>query len=160
MKRFTGLKIGFAVVLLIINFRAACGHAADTDSYFRPFTVNTELVPDFLHVKSSVGPFTGFQDVSLEKNTYRPFVIDDYRGKKNGRPANSIDLPYFRLSFSRSLLDRRELQGKDALRPGREDSDVMRMKSLPSMLRNSSPRETFGAIGDIFQPQLNLEIDF
>lgn len=160
MKRFSRLKMGFAVVLLIINFRAVRGHAANTDGYFRPFTVKAELALDFLHVKSSVGPYDRFQDVFLEKNSDRPFVIDDYGGKKNGTPANSIDLPYFRLSFSRSLLDRRELQGKDALHPEREDSDVMRMKSLPSMLLNSSPRETFGAIGDIFQPQLNLEIDF
>ncbi len=43
---------------------------------------------------------------------------------------------------------------------GSESDKLNAIKSLPSMFLNSSYRDTFESLGKIFEPQVNLSIEF
>jgi hypothetical protein len=168
MKRPYRLITGGALLLLlVIAAPAAWGQETDSGEYISLFKGKAELAPGFSAARPPEVPFAGkLPGDSLSEILNLPVgkgedifpLREAGDGRKDTLRPSGFDLYYFRLSFSRAVL---EQPGMDILRQRKEDSDTLsKIRSLPSMLGNSSPQEAFGAIGDIFRPQLNLEIDF
>ncbi len=165
MKRHCGV-LAVGVLLAVAVSLTAWGQDGGAGDSLSLFRVKPELV---LGVKAPGAPHGSVTELPemplpeilnlpLGQDEDIPSLRDSGEERSTAARRSGIDLHYFRLSFSRSVLEQR---GLDALRPEKEGSDTLsKIRSLPSMFGTSSPRETLGAIGDIFRPQLNLEIDF
>jgi hypothetical protein len=82
----------------------------------------------------------------------------DSADRKNDSPLNVFRFHNFSISFSRTLLDQLQVDGRQASGSGSDKLNAV--KSLPSMFLNSSYRDTFESLGKIFEPQVNLSIEF
>ncbi len=99
------------------------------------------------------------------------FAQDDYYKMINIVPAESntankkMDsswdlLKFHNVSVSFSHLVIQQLQIDAAKTTGEEIDKSNTIKSLPTMFLTSSYKDAFGSIGKVFEPQLNLRIEF
>jgi len=82
----------------------------------------------------------------------------DTTERKDDSPLNVLRFHNFSISFSRTLIDQLQVDGREA--SGSGGDKLYAIKSLPSMFLNSSYRDTFESLGKIFEPQVNLSIEF
>ncbi|MBI4633623.1 MAG: hypothetical protein HY742_07015 [Deltaproteobacteria bacterium] len=168
MKRFSRLITGFVTLMLMGNSVTVWGQGGGREGYNGPFRVKIELAPDVAGVQSRYLPFTEMLSLPEGKDNGNLLRRDTGENREylfardqNGEPRSvgeGLLLSRVRLSFSRYVLDQR---GRDSLRPDTDGDDTLsKIRSLPSMLDSGSARETLGAIGEVFKPQLNLEINF
>jgi hypothetical protein len=82
----------------------------------------------------------------------------DSAERKNDTPLNVLRFHNFSISFSRTLIDQLQADGRQASESGSDK--LYAIKSLPSMFLNSPYKDTFESLGKIFEPQVNLSIEF
>ena len=70
-----------------------------------------------------------------------------------------FDVHHFRFTFTRYTLSQEN--HSQVVQPETEQNKLEMLKTLPSTLQNSSSaRERFEAVGKIFEPKVNLSIEF
>jgi hypothetical protein len=131
------------------------GHSAGIITEWEPFKTKQEL--DLFAV-----------DVSLKKNflskdnyskmddsiEYKLDTMD----KKDGSPWNILKFHGFSISFSRAVMDQIHIDMNEKSKTGFDKVDAI--KSLPSTFINAPYDDTVESIGKIFEPQVNLRIEF
>jgi hypothetical protein len=130
-------------------------NASGMISAWEPFKIKTELGPHAAGVDAdrflpSRDEFTQTDEIiSMDR---------DSAERKNDTPLNVLRFHNFSISFSRTLIDQLQVDGRQA--SGSGSDKLYAIKSLPSMFLNSSYRDTFESLGKVFEPQVNLSIEF
>lgn len=142
--------------ILTLCFCATLAHASGYFRGWRPFDLRDELAP----VISERKPASG-QSYSVER--YSADIKKDYSAiikaedKEREKKWNEYQFGMFRLSISRYHDSDRQNVDK---RSPEEGGLWKMMKSMPSQFGSSSYRDTLETAVRIFEPQLDLGIEF
>ena len=145
----------FMYMFLLILVSVVDGNASGMISAWEPFKTKTELGlhaagVDADRILSSRDEFTQTDKIiSIDRDTAE---------RKDDSSLNILRFHNVSISFSRTLIDQLQVDGRQA--SGSSDDKLYAVKSLPSMFLNSSYRDTFESLGKIFEPQVNLSIEF
>ncbi|MDO8722098.1 MAG: hypothetical protein Q7J31_07690 [Syntrophales bacterium] len=143
-------------VILTLCFCAMLAHASGYFPGWRPFDLRGELAPAMSKRKPASG-----QSYSVEK--YSADIKKDYGGiieaedKKNEKKWNEYQFGIFRLRISRYHDLYKQNDDKQSPEEGRLWE---MMKSISSRFGSSSYRDNLETTGRIFEPQLDLGIEF
>lgn len=77
---------------------------------------------------------------------------------KNERNLNIYRYRNIRVFLSNLVVDRKDIDVRQSLE--NVDDKINKIKSIPSMFLNSQYRDTLESMGRIFEPQVNLGIEF
>ena len=156
MKRVNSPKYTwFMYMFLLILVSVVDGNASGMISAWEPFKTKTELGlhaagVDADRILSSRDEFTQTDKIiSIDRDTAE---------RKDDSSLNILRFHNVSISFSRTLLDQLQVDARQA--SGSGSDKLYAVKSLPSMFLNSSYRDTFESLGKIFEPQVNLSIEF
>ncbi|TRZ51199.1 hypothetical protein D4S03_05470 [bacterium] len=156
MKRVNSSKYAwFMYMFLLILVSVVDGNASGMISAWEPFKTKTELGlhaagVDADRILSSRDEFTQTDKIiSMDSDTAE---------RKDNSSLNVLRFHNVSISFSRTLIDQLQVDGRQA--SGSGSDKLYAVKSLPSMFLNSSYRDTFESLGKIFEPQVNLSIEF
>lgn len=156
MKRVNSSKYAwFMYMFLLILVSVVDGNASGMISAWEPFKTKTELGlhaagVDADRILSSRDEFTQTDKIiSMDRDTAE---------RKDNSSLNVLRFHNVSISFSRTLIDQLQVDGRQA--SGSGSDKLYAVKSLPSMFLNSSYRDTFESLGKIFEPQVNLSIEF
>ena len=142
-------------MFLLILLSAVDGNGSGIISAWEPFKTKTELGSyavgvDADMILSSRDEFTRTDKIiSMDRDT---------ADRKDDRSLNILRFHNVSISFSRTLIDQLQVDGRQA--SGSGSDKLYEIKSIPSMFLNSSYRDTFESLGKIFEPQVNLSIEF
>lgn len=155
MNTCDGLKVTFFVILLMtmtLLQEQAFGMAFD----WKLFQTRSDLV---LQVPSAIPDRIGLlptDDLSSIRDVFKEGGgAPDFKSDEN--PA-VVKYGKIKLYLTRLVIDQRNLDAHQPVDNGSGKFDDV--KSLPSMFLNFQYRDTFESIGRIFEPQLNLGIEF
>ncbi len=156
MKRVHGSNYAWFIYLfLLIAVSAVEGNASGMNADWEPFNTNTELGSYVVAVDTDRIPEAKNKFIQTDK------IIPMERDTAERGNDGSLNVLRFRkvsVSFSRTLLDQLQV---DIRQPSGSGVDKLyAIKSLPSMFVNSPYRDTFESLGKIFEPQVNLSIEF
>jgi len=156
MKRVNSSKYAwFMYMFLLILVSVVDSNASGMISAWEPFKTKTELGlhaagVDADRILSSRDEFTQTDKIiSMDSDTAE---------RKDNSSLNVLRFHNVSISFSRTLIDQLQVDGRQA--SGSGSDKLYAVKSLPSMFLNSSYRDTFESLGKIFEPQVNLSIEF
>jgi hypothetical protein len=156
MKRVYSSKYAWLMYLfLLIVASAVDGNASGMIGAWEPFKTKTELGSYVVGVDADRIPSARDEFIQTDK------IISmdrDTAERKDDSSLNVVRFHNVRISFSRTLLDQLQVDGRQASGSGVDK--LYAVKSLPSMFLNSSYRDTFESLGKIFEPQVNLSIEF
>lgn len=156
MKRlYTSKYAWFICLLLLIAASAVEGHASGMTAAWEPFKTNTELGSYTAGIDADKMPSE--RDEFIQTDKIIP-VEHDTAWRKNDGSLNILKFHKVSVSFSRTLLDQLQVDMHQA--SGNSVDKLSTIKSLPSMFVNSPYRDTFESLGKIFEPQVNLSIEF
>ncbi|MCG6533082.1 MAG: hypothetical protein L7F78_00020 [Syntrophales bacterium LBB04] len=142
-------------IFLLIIVSVMDSNASGMISAWEPFKTKTELGPhaagaDADRFLPSRDEFTQTDKIiSMDRDT---------ADRKDYSPLNVLRFHNFSISFSRTLIDELQIDGRQA--SGKGSDKLYAVKTLPSMFLNSPYRDTFESLGKIFEPQVNLSIEF
>ncbi len=145
----------FTSMFLLILLSAVDGNASGIISAWEPFKTKTELGSYVVVVDADRIPSARDEYIQTDK-----FISMD-RDTVERKDNNSLNVLRFHnvsISVSRTLLDQLQVDVRQS--SGSGDDKLYAIKSLPSMFLNSSYRDTFESLGKIFEPQVNLSIEF
>jgi len=156
MKRVYSSKYACLMYMfLLIIVSVVDSNASGMISAWEPFKTKTELGPHAAGVDAD--RFLPSRDEFTE--TDKIISMDrDSADRKNDSPLNVLRYHNFSISFSRTLIDQLQVDGRQA--SGSGSDKLYAIKTLPSMFLNSPYRDTFESLGKIFEPQVNLSIEF
>jgi hypothetical protein len=142
-------------VLLLALVSEVKSYAKGIIAGWEPFKTKTELELRLSDVSSERNVLP--RDEFYEKDATMP--IETYSAeKKNSSTGDILKFYNVRISFSRMVIKHMQI---DAQKPSGEGSDTFHeIKTLPSTFLTSPYRDTFESIGRIFEPQVNLKIEF
>ncbi|MGZ3608425.1 MAG: hypothetical protein ACXU9G_10600 [Syntrophales bacterium] len=156
MKKIYSSKYAWLIYLfLLIAVSAVDGNASGMIAAWEPFKTNTELGSYLVGVDADIIPSA--RDEFIQTDKIIP-IERDTAERKNDSSLNVLRFHNVSVSFSRALLDQMQVDIRQS--SGNEVDKLSAIKSLPSMLVNSSYRDNFESLGKIFEPQLNLSIEF
>ena len=122
---------------------------------WEPFRVRTDLALNIPMVEQENEKNTGsVQDESPGMRDGHLFTLDTNR--KEETKWNRFNLPYLTLTFSRCAVG--QLDMTRSLSNGQNKWNTI--KSLPSTFLHSPYGDTFESLGKVFEPQVNLGIEF
>ncbi|MEI8173676.1 MAG: hypothetical protein WCH07_09365 [Deltaproteobacteria bacterium] len=150
-----GLKVTFFVILLMtmtILQEQAFGMAFD----WKRFQTRSDLI---LYVPSAMPGRIGLMPTD-ELSSIRDVFKEEGGGPDLKSDENSGIFKYgkIKLYLSSLVMDQRNIDIHQPVDNG--SGKFIAVKSLPSMFLNFQYRDTFESIGRIFEPQLNLGIEF
>lgn len=150
------LRIRAALIIALAVMTAGMdrGTPADPGFVWEPFHVSRELLPDLPNGEAEGRPLSG--EKLPPGLVFGGDALDDLSAAGGYQTRSDLRVGYFRLFLSRSPAGNgnfRELE-----RSG-ESRTLNLMKSLPGALR-TDPSRAVDSFGAIFQPQLNLGIEF
>jgi hypothetical protein len=147
------LMIGMAVLL---NASLSEGQVAGTAFDWEPFQVRADLG---LRIPFSIPERYGLLS-DVESSSIRTSIKGE-AGSPNVKSDRSLDIYRYgrmRLYLSRTVLEKNNIEVRQ---PVIDNNDRLNaIKSLPSLFLDSHYQDTFESIGRIFEPQLNLGIEF
>ena len=156
MKKIYSSRYALLIYLfLLIAVSAVDGNASGMIAAWEPFKANTELGSYLVGVDADRIPSA--RDEFIQTDKIVP-IERDIAERKNDGSLNVLRFHNVSVSFSRTLLDQMQVDIRQS--SGNEVDKLAAIKSLPSMLVNSSYRDNFESLGKIFEPQLNLSIEF
>jgi hypothetical protein len=156
MKKIYNSRYALLIYLfLLIAVSAVDGNASGMIAGWEPFKANTELGSYLVGVDADRIPSA--RDKFIQTDKIIPSERDTAERKNDGS-LNVLRFHNVSVSFSRTLLDQMQVDIRQS--SGNEVDKLSAIKSLPSMLVNSSYRDNFESLGKIFEPQLNLSIEF
>jgi hypothetical protein len=156
METASGVKYTWLIYLfLLILVGGADGNASGMIGAWEPFKAQKELETYVSGVNSDMIPSSRDELVQMDK------IISIYgepADRKEGISLNTLRFHNVTISFSRVLMDQMKVDIRQ--QTGNESEKLNTIKSLPSMFVNSPYRDTFESLGKIFEPQVNLSIEF
>ena len=156
MKTSRGLKYAWLIYLfLVVLVTGVDGNASGMISAWEPFKAKTELASYVSGIDADTMPSSRGEFVEMDR------IISIYHetaDKKDENPLNGLKIHNVTISFSRVLMDQTKADIRQLT--GSESDKLNTIKSLPSMFLNSSYRDTFESLGKLFEPQVNLSIEF
>jgi hypothetical protein len=156
MKKIYNSRYALLIYLfLLIAVSAVDGNASGMIAGWEPFKANTELGSYLVGVDADRIPSA--RDEFIQTDKIIP-IERDIAERRNDGSLNVLRFHNVSVSFSRTLLDQMQVDIRQS--SGNEVDKLSAIKSLPSMLVNSSYRDNFESLGKIFEPQLNLSIEF
>ena len=157
VKRFDRLKTMFILgAAILLNAGMAEGQMAGVPFDWEPFQTRVDLglrVPSDIPEHNGLifsDEFSSIRDLAKEETS-----VSDVRSERN------LDLYRYRrirLYLSHVIIDRKDIDIRQPL--SNVDDKINKIKSVPSMFFNSQYRDTFESMGRIFEPQVNLGIEF
>lgn len=152
---YTRKYILILCVLLLALVSEARSHAKGILAEWEPFKTKTELELRVGNLSSEKNLLP--RDEIYEKDIEVP--VEKYSADKKSSDIGDI-LKFRNVSISLSHMVIKHPQ-IDVQKPSSEGSDKLsEIKSLPSTFFTSPYRDTFESIGRIFEPQVNLKIEF
>ncbi|HEX7534714.1 MAG TPA: hypothetical protein VF343_05610 [Syntrophales bacterium] len=156
MKKIYSSNYAWLIYLfLLIAVSAVDGNASGMIAAWEPFKTNTELGSYLVGVDADRIPSA--RDEFIQTDKIIPMERDTAE-RKNDSSLNVLRFHNVSVSFSRTLLDQMQVDIRQS--SGNEVDKLSAIKSLPSMFLNSSYRDNFESLGKIFEPQVNLSIEF
>jgi hypothetical protein len=158
MKKLYSLKYAWLIYLfLLIVVSAVEGNASGMVGTWEPFKAKTELGLYVAGVDADRIPSAWDEFIQTDKI----ISIDGDRSAAERKGDSSLNVLRFHnvsISLSRALLDQLQV---DIRQPSGSGVDKLSaIKSLPTTFLNSSYGDTFQSLGKIFEPQVNLSIEF
>lgn len=158
MKKLYNLKYAWFIYLfLLIVINAVEGYAAGMDGAWEPFKTKTELGLYVAGVDADRIPSAMDEFIQTDK----VISIDrdgDTAERKGDSSLNVLKFHKVSISFSHAALDQLQVDIRQPSGSGVDKLDAI--KSLPSTFLSSSYKDTFQSLGKIFEPQVNLSIEF
>lgn len=149
----TVLIIGMAVLL---NAGLSEGQTAGMSFDWEPFQARVDLK---LHAPSGIpgfnGPFSSVEHSSIRASIKEETKLSYVKSERN---LDIYKHGRMRLYLSHVVVDQNNIEVRKPITDANEKFNTI--KSLPSMFLNSQYRDTFESVGKIFEPQLNLGIEF
>jgi hypothetical protein len=142
-------------LFLITSISAVDGNASGMIGAWEPFRAKTELASYVSGIDADIIPSSRDELAEMDRITS---IYHETAGIKYESPPNGLRIHNVTISFSRVLMDQMKLDIRQST--GNESEKLNTIKSLPSVFFNSSYRDTFDSIGKIFEPQVNLSIEF
>jgi len=142
-------------LFLITSISAVDGNASGMIGAWEPFKTNTELKSYVTGVDADIMPSSRNELAEMDRITS---IYHETADIKYESPPNGLRIHNVTISFSRVLMDQMKLDIRQST--GNESEKLNTIKSLPSMFLNSPYRESFESLGKIFEPQVNLSIEF
>lgn len=141
--------------LLLVLMSEVKSYAKGIIVEWEPFKTKTELELRVASLPSERNILP--RDEFYKKDT--AMLIETYSAdKKSSSTGDILRFHNVSISFSRMIIQQPQI---GAQKPSGEGSDKLNeLKSLPSTFFISPYRDTFESIGKIFEPQVNLRIEF
>lgn len=154
-KIYNSKCLWFISIFLFVLMNTINGHSAGFIAEWEPFKTKQEL--DLYAV--NVSPNKIFLSKDNYSNTdngvdHKLYTVD----KKNDSPWNVLKFHGFSITFSRAVMDQIHIDMNEKSKTGFDKVDAI--KSLPSTFINAPYEDTVESIGKIFEPQVNLRIEF
>jgi len=143
----------YLFILLVVT--AAEGNAWGMNGTWEPFKTKTELGSYAVSVDADRIPPAWDEFIQDDKIVS---IDRDTAERKDDSSLNVVRFHNVSISFSRALIDQMQVDIRQS--SGSGDDKLYAIKSLPSTFMNSSYRDTFQTLGKIFEPQVNLSIEF
>ncbi|MGO9137155.1 MAG: hypothetical protein ACLP9S_00690 [Syntrophales bacterium] len=157
MKKICSSSYPWLICLfLLIAVSAVDGNASGMIAAWEPFKTNTELGSYLVGVDTDRIPSVR-RDELIQPNENIP-IQRDTAARKTDSSLNVLRFHNVSVSLSRALLDQMQVDIRQS--SGSDVDKLTAIKSLPSMFLNSSYRDNFESLGKIFEPQVNLSIEF
>jgi len=157
VKRLDRLKTMFILgVAILLNAGMAEGQMTGVAYDWEPFQTRVDLglrLPSNIPERNGLifpDEFSSIRDLAKEETS-----VSDVKSERN------LDLYRYRrirLYLSHVIIDRKDIDIRQPL--SNVDDKINKIKSVPSMFFNSQYRDTFESMGRIFEPQVNLGIEF
>jgi hypothetical protein len=156
MKISRGLKYTWLICFfLFVLVSGVDGNASGMIGVWEPFKAKKELSSYVSGIEDHVIPSS--QDELAQMDTIISGYPDTADRKYESLP-HGLRLHNVTISFSRVMMDQMKIDMRQSTVD--ENEKLSTMKSLPSMFINSSYRDTLESLGKIFEPQVNLSIEF
>ena len=156
MKKLYSLKYAWLIYLfLLIVLSAVEGNASGMNGTWEPFKIRTELGSYVVDVDADKIPSA--RDELIQNDRIISSDLDTAE-KRSDSSLNVLRFHNVSISFSRALLDQLQVDIRQSSGSGVDK--LYAIRSLPSTCVNSSYRDTFQSLGEIFEPQVNLSIEF
>ena len=131
------------------------GHSAGFIAEWEPFKTKQELGLYAVDVSQDRIMFTKDNYLKMDNDIEHKLDIMD---KKDDRSWNVLKFHRISISFSRAMKDQIQIDMNQKSKDGFDKVDAI--KSLPSTFLNAPYEDTVESIGKIFEPQVNLRIEF
>lgn len=156
LKRIYNLKYSWLMSILLLLFvSAANGHTAGIMTEWEPFKIKSELG---LHAVGGRADTRLFSREEINKMGSAMNIERDTTVRKDDSSWNVIKFRNVRISFTHTMVE--QIQ-RDVINTSGDGSDKLSaIKSLPATLLSPTHRESIESIGKIFEPQVNLGIEF
>ena len=155
MEKRRTMRFAWLIVFLLAIFTGGAeGNASGMVGTWEPFVVQKNLgssVPNAVDTNMITSPHDEF--MRMDRNP----LVDDAADKKEDHPDSSR-FSRVSISFSRVMMEQMKVDIRQ--QTGSENDKLNTLKALPSTFLNSSYKDTFESLGKIFEPQVNLGIQF
>ena len=142
-------------ILLLLFVSAANGHTAGIMTEWEPFKIKSELG---LHAVGGGADIILFSREEMNKMGSAMNIERDTTVRKDDGSWNVIKFRNVRISFTNTMVEQIQI---DVKKTSGDGSDKLNsIKSLPATLLSPTYRESIESIGKIFEPQVNLGIEF
>jgi hypothetical protein len=156
MKRVYSLKYAWLVYLfLLILVSSVEGNASAMIGAWEPFKTKIELGSYVVGVDADEIRSARDELIQTDKII---FMDQNPAVRKDDSSLNGLRIHNVTISFSRAMMDQMKVDIRQST--GNENEKLNAIKSLPSVFLNSSYRDAFESLGKIFEPQVNLSIEF
>ena len=146
----------YLFILLVVT--AFEGNALGMNGTWEPFKAKTELGLHVAGVDADRVPSAWDELIQDDKIISSMDRDRDAAERKDNSSLNVVRFHNVSISFSRAVIDQMQVDIRQYSGSGYDK--LYAIKSLPSTFLNSSYRDTFQSLGKIFEPQVNLSIEF
>ncbi len=156
MKNAYSLKFTWLVYLfLLIIVSPVEGNASALTGAWEPFKTKIELGSYVDGVNAD--EIRSARD-ELSQTDKIIFMDQNPAMRKDDSSPNGFRIHNVTISFSQAMMDQIKVDIRQSTE--NENEKLNAIKSVPSMFLNSSYRDAFQSLGKIFEPQVNLSIEF
>jgi hypothetical protein len=142
-------------IVLILFVSVANGHTAGIMTEWEPFKIKSELG---LHAVGGGADTILFSREEINKMGSVIYIERDTIARKDDSSWNVIKFRNIRISFTHAMVE--QIQRDVKKTSGDESDKLSAIKSLPATLLVPTNRESIESLGKIFEPQVNLGIEF
>lgn len=159
MKKAYNSRYAWLMYLFIwLVVTAVEANASGMNGTWEPFKTKTELGSQVVGVDNDRIPSARDEFIQDDKIISSIDRDRDTAERGDDSSLNVVRFHNVSISFSRALIDQMQVDIRQSSGSGVDK--LYAIKSLPSTFLNSSYRDTFQSLGKIFEPQVNLSIEF
>jgi len=151
----TYLRVLFLLLYLLIVSPSEVQSAGIITSW-EQFKIKKELELKVISHEPDYRKFLSTEEMPVTDGFVTLFNVREEEEKD--RTLDGFRIGRLRISFSRIVIDRMKTDPDKA--SGDEQSTMEAVKSITTLFRSGPYRDSFESIGKIFEPQVNLGIEF